>query len=102
MLEERKGMDILLLDIRAITILADYFVICTANSERHLRALAEDLPRQLKGDIDRPIGIEGEPESGWVLIDCGDVVVHLFSADRRVFYDLEGLWKEAQKVVHIQ
>ena len=102
MLDERKGMDILLLDIRSITILADYFVLCTANSERHLGALADDLSRHLKGDVGRPIGMEGEPESGWMLVDYGDIVVHLFLAERRVYYDLEGLWKEAQTVVHIQ
>jgi ribosome-associated protein len=101
MLEERKGMDILLLDTAPVTILADYFVLCTATSERHLRALTGDLSRQLKADVGRPMGIEGEPESGWQLIDYGDVVVHLFLAETRVFYDLEGLWKEAQTVVHI-
>lgn len=101
MLEERKGMDILLLDIQPVTILADYFVLCTATSERHLKALAGDLSRQLKVDVGRPIGNEGKPESGWMLIDYGDVVVHLFSAEARAFYNLEGLWKEAQTVVHI-
>ncbi|MBN1582925.1 MAG: ribosome silencing factor [Anaerolineae bacterium] len=101
MLEEKKGMDILLLDIQSVTILADYFVLCTATSERHLGALAGDLSRQLKADVGRPMGIEGEPGSGWQLIDYGDVVVHLFLAETRVFYDLEGLWKEAQTVVHI-
>jgi ribosome-associated protein len=101
MLEERKGMDILLLDVQSVTILADYFVLCTATSERHIRALRGDLSKQLKVDVGRPLGIEGEPDSGWLLIDYGDVVVHLFLAETRVFYDLEGLWQEAQTVVHI-
>jgi ribosome-associated protein len=101
MLEERKAMDILLLDVQSVTILADYFVLCTATSERHLGALAGDLSKQLKADVGRPMGIEGEPESGWQLVDYGDVVVHLFLAETRVFYDLEGLWREAQTVVHI-
>ena len=101
MLEEQKGMDILLLDIQAVTILADYFVLCTATSERHIKALTGNLSRQLKIDVGRPMGIEGEPESGWVLVDYGDVVVHLFLAETRAFYNLEELWQKAQTVVHI-
>lgn len=102
MLEERKGMDILLLDVREITILADYFILCSATSERHLQVLTGDLSRQLKADIGRPLGIEGEPMSGWMLVDYGDIVVHIFLPETREFYDLEGLWKEAQTVVRIQ
>ena len=102
MLEERKGMDILLLDIRGITILADYFVLCSATSERHLKTLADDLSKQLKADVGRPLGIEGEPISGWTLVDYGDVVVHIFLPATRKFYDLEELLKESQTVVHIQ
>ncbi len=102
MLEERQGMDILLLDVQAVTILADYFIICTANGERHLKALSGDLAKQLKADAGRPLGIEGKAESGWMLIDYGDVVVHLFLAETRAFYALEELWQDAQTVVHIQ
>jgi ribosome-associated protein len=102
MLEERQGADILLLDVSEITILADYFVICSANSERQLRALSGDISKQLKGDVGRPLNVEGEPESGWVLIDYGDVVVHLFLPAAREFYALEELWQAAQTVVRIQ
>ncbi len=102
MLEERKAEDILLLDVHAVTILADYFIICSGTSERHLGALSNDLTRDLRVDAGRPISVEGEPESGWVLIDYGDVVVHLFMPQTRRFYDLEGLWKDAQVVVQIQ
>lgn len=102
MLEERKAENILLLDVQSITILADYFIICSGTSERHLRALSDDLTKQLKVDAGRPLSVEGEPESGWVLIDYGDVIVHIFMPQTRRFYDLEGLWKDAQVVVQIQ
>jgi len=102
MLEERHGSNILLLDVQKVTILADYFILCSATSERQIKALAGDLSRQLKVDVGRPLSIEGEPESGWVLIDYGDVVVHLFLPAVRAYYALEELWKRAQIVVHIQ
>jgi ribosome-associated protein len=102
MLEERQGNDILLLDVRQITLLADYFVLCSATSERQLRALAGDLSKQLKGEGGRSLSVEGEPESGWVLIDYGDVVVHLFLPQVRAFYALEDLWRDAHTVIRIQ
>jgi ribosome-associated protein len=92
----------LLLDVSEVTILADYFVIASANSERQLRALSGDISRGLKGDIGRPLNVEGAPESGWVLIDYGDVVVHLFLPAVRKFYCLEDLWQTAQTVIRIQ
>jgi ribosome-associated protein len=102
MLEERQCGDILLLDVSEVTVLADYFTICSANSERQLKALAGDLARQLKAQVGSPLNIEGEPESGWVLVDYGDVVVHMFMPAVREYYALEELWKEAQTIVHIQ
>lgn len=102
MLEERQATDILLLDVQSVTILADYFIICSVTSERHLKSLASDMRRQLKADTGSPLNIEGEPESGWVLVDYGDVVVHLFLPETRRYYDLEGFWQRAQTVVHIQ
>jgi ribosome-associated protein len=102
MLEERQGADILLLDVSEITILADYFILCSANSERQLRALSGDISKQLKAEAGRPLNVEGESESGWVLIDYGDVVVHLFLPAVRDYYALEELWQQAQRIVHIQ
>lgn len=98
MLDERQGKDILLLDVHQITILADYFILCSATSERHLKSLTGDLTKQLRGSL----GVEGEAEGGWVLIDYGDVVVHLFLPQVRSYYNLEELWKQGQVVVHIQ
>jgi ribosome-associated protein len=102
LLEDGLGSNILMLDVREITILADYYILCSANSERQLKALAGDVSRQLKGDVGRPLNVEGEAESGWILVDYGDVVVHLFLPEMREFYRLEELWKEARTVVHIQ
>lgn len=102
MLSDHKASNILLLDVQPVTILADYFILGSATSERHLKALADALSRELRADIDRPWKVEGEPESGWVLVDYGDVIVHLFLPETRKFYDLEGLWKGAQTVVRIQ
>jgi len=102
MLEERLAADILMLDVNEVTVLADYFVLCTANSERQTRALVGDLSKQLKAEVGSPLGIEGRPESGWVLLDYGDVVVHVFGREMREFYALEELWKGAQTIVHIQ
>jgi ribosome-associated protein len=102
MLEERLAADILLLDVREVTLLADFFVLCTANSQRQINALVGDLSKQLKAEAGRPLGIEGEPESGWMLLDYGDVVVHILSKEMREFYALDELWKGAQTIVHIQ
>ena len=102
MLEERKAENILLLDVQEVTILADYFVICSATSERQIRALSGDLSRQLKAEVGKPLNIEGQADSGWVLVDYGDVIVHIFSPSMRTFYDLEGFWKEAKTVVRFQ
>jgi ribosome-associated protein len=102
MLEERKAENILLLDVQEVTILADYFVICSATSERQIRALSGDLSRQLKAEVGKPLNVEGQADSGWVLVDYGDVIVHIFSPSMRTFYDLEGFWKEAKTVVRIQ
>jgi ribosome-associated protein len=102
LLEERKAEDILLLDVQQVTILADYFVICSAASERQIKAISSELSRQLKAQVGRPLSIEGEADSGWVLVDYGDVVVHVFLPKTRDLYDLEGFWKEAKTIVHIQ
>ena len=102
MLEERKAENILLLDVQEVTILADYFIICSATSERQIRALSGDLSRQLKAEVGKPLNIEGQADSGWVLVDYGDVIVHIFSPSMRTFYDLEGFWKEAKTVVRFQ
>jgi len=102
MIADKKGEDVLLLDIRDISILADYFVIGSAASERQAKAIIEGIKQETKQTFDvRPLRIEGDPATGWVLMDYGDVVVHLFAPEARAYYDLEGLWQDGRTVVRM-
>ena len=102
-LEERQAANIVLLDLTAITPLADFFVICTAESDRQTRALMEIVSEELKKQhAVLPLSTEGEASSGWVLLDYNSVVVHIFSREARTFYRLEELWKAAPVILKIQ
>jgi ribosome-associated protein len=102
-LEEKKGEDILLLDLRGVCSFTDYFVICTGGSERTLRALAEEVRLRLKSRYSTTArSVEGDASSGWVLIDYGDVILHLFSPALRDYYRLEDLWRDGQILLHMQ
>jgi ribosome-associated protein len=91
-LDSNKAQNILNLDIKKISTYADNIIIASATSSRHAKSLLDKLVLDIKSkDIDI-IGIEGKAESGWVLIDCGDLVIHIMQQDVREFYDLEGLW----------
>jgi ribosome-associated protein len=97
--EENRGEDIVVLDMRTITPVFDYFVIATGNSRRQLHAISEDIERVLQEELrDKRMGIEGYDESRWILLDYGNVVIHLFDAETREFYALEDFWSEAQHV----
>ncbi len=99
---DKKGEDVLLLDIRDISILADYFVVGSVTSERQAKAIIEGVKQETKQAFDvRPLHVEGESATGWVLMDYGDVVVHLFAPEVRAYYDLEGLWREGRIVVRM-
>lgn len=93
-----KGQDLLVLDVKSLSSLGDYFLICSGSSKRHVQALAEHLQETLKQVGVKPLGQEGLDEGHWVLLDYIDVVVHLFIKPLREFYDLEGLWVEADRV----
>ncbi len=101
-LEDKKGEDIVLLDIRDLAPFADYFVICTGTSDRMLTALADAAEEQIKKDYSIRARIEGSAAEGWVLVDFGDVVLHLFSPDRREFYQLEDLWSQGKILLRVQ
>lgn len=88
--------------MRRVASFADYFVIASAENPRQMRALVETVEKDLRADGVRSGHQEGSPDSGWVLIDCGDVIVHLFSPDLRDYYALEELWRAATQVVRIQ
>lgn len=91
-----------MLDLRQVTILADYFVICSAITERQTKAIVDTLTEETKKQGSRPLHVEGETSSGWLLIDYGDVIVHIFSPAQRAYYQLEELWQHAAMVVKIQ
>jgi len=98
---EAKAEDIVVLDVRKATYLADYFVIATATSDRHLVALAERIEDQVSQAGVEPHHVEGTPDSGWLLVDYGDVVVHVFTAPVREFYHLDKVWSEATAILHV-
>lgn len=98
--EDRKAENIVLLDLRPDTVIADFFVVATGNSDRQIRALAGYVRDDVKEKFKKlPLHVEGKPESGWVLMDYGTVVVHLFSEDQREYYDIEGLWSKVASVL---
>ncbi len=99
-LADRQAADIVLLDLTRLRAFADYFVIATGTSDRQLRTLVDSVMGAVPG-LGRAEQ-EGDPAGGWVLLDCRGVVVHLFTEERRAYYDLEGLWSRAQEVVRIQ
>ncbi len=99
---DKKGADILLLDTRPVSFIADYFVIANGESERQLKAIADEIQKQLKTHSVLPLGVEGTPASGWVLLDYGGVITHLFSPAMRDYYRLEQLWVRAPVVVRMQ
>jgi ribosome-associated protein len=95
---ERKAIDPVLLKVGNLSSITDYFLIASGNSSRQVQAIAQHLQRRMKDEGLRLFGIEGEREGHWVLLDYGDIVVHLFYQPVRGFYDLEGLWVEAPRV----
>lgn len=101
---DRQGEDILILDLQEVTTFTDYFVICTGTSRRQLDALQSVIRAELKKEENRLMAhsIEGDAETGWILLDYNSVIVHLFTPDMREFYNLEELWKNGRVVTHIQ
>ncbi len=95
---DRKAYDLELLDVAKLTSVADYFLICTGRSDTQVRAIAEHIETSLAGHGVRPLALEGAKRGQWVLLDYGDVVIHVFYQPIRGFYDLEGLWLKAPRV----
>lgn len=97
--EENRGRDIVVLDMRELTTMFDFFVIATGSSRRQLHAMSEEIDRVLEQELgDRRMGVEGYNESRWILLDYGDVVIHLFDDEARKYYNLEELWCDARRV----
>lgn len=98
--EDRKAENIVLLDLRPDTVIADFFVIANGNSERQLRALVDYVREDVKANLKEiPFSMGGTPDSGWIILDYGDVVVHLFSETQRNYYNIEGLWSKTGNVL---
>ncbi|MBN1542767.1 ribosome silencing factor [candidate division KSB1 bacterium] len=93
---EKKGSDILIMDLRGITSVTDYFVVCTAESEVQAKAMTEHVAEQLNKNGVRSWHVEGNQASRWILLDFIDVVVHIFQPEIRAFYNLERLWGDAK------
>ncbi len=95
---EKKGRDIIVMDMREVSGVADYFVICTGDSDRQINAIADEIRERIRSECnERPWHTEGTNHLKWVLLDYVDVVVHIFDMERRDFYDLERLWGDAPK-----
>ncbi len=99
---DKQASDIIILDTRGVCNFADYFVICTGESERQLTAITEEIQHALKKEGVLPRHREGTADSGWVLLDYGDVIIHVFGAEERGLYDLDNLWASAKTVLRLQ
>jgi len=91
-LDDLKAQNILVLDIRDISSFADWFIIATASSSRNAKAISNKLIESLKEQKHHLVGVEGQDDSEWILVDCGDVIVNIMQQETREFYDLESLW----------
>ncbi len=95
---EKKAFDLVLLEMKKIASFTDYFLICSGKSDRQVQAIAMAIEEELEKEGIRPLGQEGKNEGRWILMDYGDVVVHVFLEPVRAFYDLEGLWIDAPRI----
>ncbi len=96
---EKKAEGVVVLDVRGKTSIADAFIICSGRSNRQVSAIADNIQRFLRKQGIKPLSVEGQGEGHWVLLDYGHVILHVFYESTRRFYDLEGLWVDARRVV---
>jgi ribosome-associated protein len=95
---DKKADDIVVMDLRGLTVIADYFIICTAGGPTQAGAIASEIEKRLSKKKVKPSGIEGLKHGRWVLMDYGDVIVHVFDEETRLYYGLERLWLDAPRV----
>lgn len=97
-LQDKKGEDIRVIDIRGVTVIADYFIIASGSNPNQVQALVDNVEEQMyKAGYDDP-RVEGYNTASWVLLDYNDVIVHVFSQDDRLFYDLERIWRDGKEI----
>ncbi len=94
----KKASDLLVLDVRGLTSIADIFIICSGRSNRQVSAIGDHIQTELKEKGIRPLGVEGMQDGHWVLLDYGHVIIHVFYESTRSFYNLEGLWADAERI----
>ncbi len=99
---DRQAIDVRLLDLRDLITFADHFVVCHGTSDRHVRAIADAIVETIGRLGYEPAHVEGTPEGGWVLIDYGQVIVHVFAEEQREYYQLERLWQRAPILMRVQ
>ena len=95
---QKKALNLVVLDVGNLTSIADVFIICSGRSNRQVNAIAEAIVDHLKKHKIRPLSVEGTGEGHWVLLDYGDVIIHVFYEPVREFFDLEGLWVDAKRI----
>ena len=96
--EDKKASDVTVLKLIGVTTFTDYFVICSANSSRQVQSISEEIEGSLRSKKIRPLHVEGRTNAEWILMDYGTFIVHVFNEKSRQFYDLERLWRDAEKV----
>ncbi|MDL1896648.1 ribosome silencing factor [Anaerolineae bacterium CFX7] len=101
-ISDKKGADIIVLDTGKVSTLSDYFVIATVESERQAQAVVDEIEKKIKLHRKRPLAVDGTIDSGWVLLDYGSVIAHIFNPGMRDYYNLEDLWSSAPVVVRMQ
>jgi ribosome-associated protein len=95
---DRKALDLVVLDVQGLSGVTDYFLVCSGRSTTHLKSITDAIREELKEDGVRPLHTEGTTESGWILLDYGDVLMHVFLEDTRAYYALERLWGDAPSI----
>lgn len=95
---DRRAEDLLIMDMRGLMTICDFFVVCSGRSRLHVEAIAEEVEEQMREVGVKPWHREGIPDSSWVIADYGDVVLHVFEPEARAFYNLEGLWGDALRL----
>jgi ribosome-associated protein len=101
-LENKKGENIVLIDLQEIAIFADYFVICSGSTDRMIQALVDAAIDEVKKEYHINARVEGQSEDGWMLVDYGEIILHIFSPQRRDYYRLEELWSNGKVLLHVQ